>query len=118
MSNFYREPAIITYKEPMHKGPFRNCPACGIHLQYKQCSSCLNKYNATYNKCTNCSTSSFLSLNWWEGAPPKFCDSYNRFVIKKRFFKNIKCNVSGKHIHQSCYGCGWTGIADPESEDA
>ena len=119
--NSYREPVIITYKETMHKGPFKKCPACGISLLYKLCTRCVSDFDYNSAICPHDDIfhrADHISVCWHSKASPKYCDTHNRFVIKKGFFKNIRCAIAGKHIHQSCYCCGWSGIADPENEDA
>lgn len=119
--NSYRDPIKIVFREAMHRGPFKNCPACSISLQYKYCSSCGGKFDVLHDRCAtypDLDGKKYVTIYWHDQSAPKFCGKYNRVVLKKGFFKDIKCNVETKHIHQSCPSCGWTGIADPESEDA
>jgi len=119
--NSYREPIKIFLKEAMHRGPFKNCPACNYSLQYKECSNCGTVFHVVHDKCTLYPESDgarYVTLYWCKQSEPKFCGIYNRVVLKKGFFKDIKCSVETKHIHQSCPSCGWSGIAETESEDA
>jgi len=84
--NSYRDPIKITIKDSMHKGPFKNCPACGVDLLFKKCKQCKATYTISQKYCTSYFDGHIILDTYWQpGAAPKFCDSLNRFIIKKKF---------------------------------
>jgi hypothetical protein len=118
--NGYREPVGID--KMAKRGPFTKCPACGVSLQYNFCTDCGERFDPSNSKCIKhpaLHDERFIQLHWHIGAKPVYCDLLNRFVLKKTFWKTILCEyLSVKHLHQSCYSCGWLGVAETESEDA